>query len=155
MSLLPAIVLVGTLIAIPTRPPISYADTLWLARAVQGEVGVMGEHRAETGSWIVHVALNREASKWFPDNVEWAVRQGFAGAHMVDEPEPWAWDIVEDALFQRQSEDPTGGALFIFGGLDINSCMDWSSHRGSAYRKGWVFSVHMFARWPYIKNCVP
>jgi len=115
----------------------------------------MGERREETGSWIVHVALNRVASPWFPDSVKWVVYKGFAGARVIDEPESWAWDIVENALFQRQSEDPTGGALFIFGGLDINRCIDWSSHRGSAQREGWMFSVHMFAAWPYKKGCIP
>ncbi len=130
-------------------------EKLWLARAVQGEVSVMGEHRDTTAGWIVHVALNRVDSKWFPANIEDVVRQGFAGAHTVDEPEPWAFRAVTSSLLQRTVGDPTNGALFVFGGLDINDCIDWSSHRGSRYREGWVFSVHMLARWPYVEGCVP
>ena len=138
-----------------THRQVSYGETLWLARAVQGEVSVMGEERERTASWVVHVARNREDSRWFPNNIEDVVRQGFAGSHVVQMPEPWAFDVVTTALEQHRTEDPTRGALFIFGGLDLNDCMDWSSWRGSAYREGWVFSVHMFARWPYVDGCTP
>ena len=146
------LILIGMLV---THRQISYGETLWLARAVQGEVGVMGPERENTGAWIVHVALNRVDNKWFPDDIETVVRQGFAGAHVVQMPDPWAFDIVTTALEQRRTEDPTRGALFIFGGLDLNHCMDWSSWRGSRYREGWVFSVHIFARWPYVEGCTP
>lgn len=146
------LVLVGMLV---TYRQVSYDEKLWLARAVQGEVGVMGPERRNAGAWIVHVALNRVDNKWFPDNIGDVVQQGFAGADRVQMPEPWAFDVVTTTLERHRTEDPTNGALFIFGGLDINKCMDWSSHRGSAYREGWVFSVHMFARWPYVDGCVP
>ena len=146
------LILIGMLV---TYRQVSYDETLWLARAVQGEVGVMGGAREMTGSWVVHVILNRVDSKWFPDNIVDVVKQGFAGAHVVSDPEDWVWSIVADAIEQRRTIDPTWGSLFIFGGLDINDCIDWSSHQGSAYRQGWVFSVHMFSRWPYIEGCVP
>ena len=153
--------MIQTLLLISMLVPnsrVSYGEMLWMARAVQGEVSVMGEERERTGTWVVHVALNRTGSRWFPDDLETVIRQGFAGAHVVQMPEAWAFRIVTNALLQRTAEDPedpTNGALFIFGGIDINECMDWSSHRGSAYREGWVFSVHMFARWPYVEGCVP
>lgn len=140
---------------LPVESHVSYTDTLWMARAVQGEVAVMGEAREMTGSWVAHVILNRADSKWFPPDIVSVVKQGFAGAHVVRDPHPWAWDIVKAAIEQRETWDPTYGSLFIIGGLDINDCMDWTSHRGSAYREGWVFSVHMFGRWPYIEGCVP
>jgi len=138
-----------------THRRVSYDEKLWLARAVQGEVGVMGPERERAGNWIVHVALNRVDNKWFSDDLETVIRQGFAGAHVVQMPEAWAFEVVTTALEQHRTEDPTRGALFIFGGIDINDCMNWSSWRGSAYREGWVFSVHMFARWPYVEGCVP
>lgn len=149
---MPTLLLIGLLL-LPSRPQVSYTDRLWLARAVQGEISVMGKERERTGAWVVHVALNRVASPWFPNDTETVIKQGFAGARVVDDPESWAQAIVCQALHQKT--DPTNGALFVFGGLDINECMDWSSHRGSAYREGWVFSVHMFAQWPYVEECVP
>jgi len=148
--------LLSMLAMFPAQPAeVSYDDMLWLARAVQGEVGVMGEHRAETGAWVVHVALNRVPNKWFPGTIEQVVRQGFAGAHVIPHPDPWAWEVAQVAVLQHQVSDPTSGALFIFGSIDINNCIDWSSHTGSAQRDGWLFGVHMFSRWPYIKECEP
>lgn len=150
-----AILTVGLLAVAMATPPIqSDMDKLWLARAVQGEVGVMGPLREETGKWIVHTALNRVSSPWFPGNIQDVVRQGFAGAHVVGFPDEWTLEIVKQALEEhRQGEDPTGGALFVFGGQDLTECMDWSSHRGSLQREGWVFSVHLFAEWPFKDSC--
>ncbi len=125
-----------------------------LAQAVQGEVGAMGEHRQETGTWIVHVALNRVASPWFPDNIVSVVQGGFYGAATIPQPSPWAFDVVDFAVSQRAANhDPTQGALFVLGGLDILSCMDFSKRVGYLKRDGWDFSVHLFSTWPYPQGC--
>lgn len=137
--------------------PLAWYDSqerLWLARAVAGEVGVMGEHREQAGTWIVHVALNRLPNKWFPDDLITVIKQGFNGAHAIDEPPEWAYDVVDLAIQQRaDSEDPTVGSLFLFGGQDIVDCMDFSLRYGMLQREGWVFSVHLFLTWPYPAGC--
>ena len=148
--------IIATTLVIATTPILSETDKLWLARAVQGEVGVMGEHREETGRWVVHVALNRMGNKWFPDDMTRVIKWGFWGAHTIGEPDDWAREIVNTALSEReQGIDPTGGSLFILGGQDLVPCMDWVSHRGSLKREGWMFSTHLFTRWPFSETCKP
>lgn len=131
-------------------------EKLWLARAVAGEVGVMGEHKQEAGTWVVHVALNRVDNDWFPGDIPSVIRQGFFGAqtYVDEDPPAWAYDVVDLALGQRKAgEDPTGGSLFLFGGQDLVDCMDMELERGRLKRDGWVFSVHLFYRWPYPAGC--
>lgn len=162
MKVLELAVLVTVLVF--NREGLSDNDRLWLARAVQGEVGVMGEYRKLTGSWVVHVALNRleakavrEGSPWEAGDLSWLVYNGFFGARReeVSEPEEWAFKIVDDALEQRaESGDVTQGAMYILGGIDINECIDWESHIASVQRPGWLFSVHLFKQFPYVSGCV-
>jgi hypothetical protein len=129
-------------------------ERLWLARAVQGEVSVMGEHRLQAGTWVVHVALSRVDSPWFPGDLVSVVQSGFYGSLVVDTPEPWAYEAVDFALAERAcGVDPTQGSLFVFGGLDVLPCMDFSKRLGMLQREGWDFSVHLFRTWPYPKGC--
>ena len=145
---------VAMLIQAPIEDWEKSQERLWLARAVTGEVSVMGEHREQAGSWVVHVALNRKEHTWFPADLVAVVQQGFAGAHNIDVPPQWAYDIVDAAIEQRaRGEDPTGGSLFILGGLDIIPCMDFSKRYGMLKREGYVFSVHLFTTWPYPDGC--
>jgi hypothetical protein len=130
---------------------------LWLARAVEGECSVMGtDLRRGCGLWITHVALNRVGNRWFPSDTVEVVREGFAGAHVVDQPSSWAIQAAKDAIAAHENgQDPTRGALFAFGGQDLRECTDLTHRTAMMKREGYAFSVHLFTRWPFTEACPP
>jgi len=154
MSKAIALAIVLTLGSSRAAQQVQLDDRYYMAKAVQGEVGVMGDLRLQTGTWIVHVILNRQASRWFPSQIKDVVDQGFYGAATIAEPDPWAYEVVDFALLERSwGLDPTRGALFVFGGIDLLECMDYSLRVGYAEREGTDFSVHVFSTWPYPAGC--
>jgi len=119
-----------------------------MAKAIQGEVGVLSDLKTRAGTWVVHVILNRQDSPWFPDDIQAIVDQGFYGAETILAPSQWAYEAIDLALLERSwGYDPTAGSLFLLGGIDLTPEADLSSRVG--YLEFGPFSVHAFADWPY------
>ena len=121
------------------------ADTLMLARAIQGEgAALFGARRDELARWIAHVAYNYWEKRWWDtpaylaalavflereslgsDEVEmWMVTaQRFHGVALVpeDDLEPWAIRIAHEVMTARRAggEDGARGALFAVSLDDI------------------------------------
>ena len=122
-------------------------DTIWLARAIQGEgAALFGDQRDEVGLWIAHTALNRVHHPWWPEfGVIKVIRSAFHGVENVRNPDPWAIELAKRAL--NREEDVTGGALFMLSGDDLKRA-GWSSDtaiRSFSYRDA---SFHFFRLWP-------
>ena len=120
------------------------ADTLMVARAVQGEgAAAFGERRDEVGQWIVHCALNYWDKRWWDtpeyraiiarrigrDHLDsadvelWMVvaTQYHGTVNVPDDPEPWAIRIAYNEMEARREGAPdlARGARFMLSLDDL------------------------------------
>ena len=108
------------------------ADTLMVARAIQGEeAGQFGDRREELGTWIAHVAYNRYQKEWWqridgvPCTFAERTEHDFHGTALVPEEdvENWAVRIAYAVLEERRAGgiDRANGALFAMSLVDLQN----------------------------------
>ena len=102
--------------------PLFDQDAWMLARTAQGEAEVLGAVGMDCVMWVVH---NRVQSPQFPNSIKEVVtnKGSFGGYWRVKIPRD---DVYEQALeFLRlpksELDDPTSGALFVFGKKDVKN----------------------------------
>ena len=128
------------------------ADTLMVARAIQGEGAAMfGERRDEVARWIAHVAYNRwEQPYWHeidgvPCTFEERVEYDFHGVARVseDDLEPWAIRIAYEVMEARRAggDDLARGALFALS-LDDIIAQGWEDERVRALCVQYIHAPH-------------
>ena len=122
-------------------------DTLYLARAIQGEgAGAFGIDRDALGLWIGHTAMNRlEKGWWDYESMIDVVTGAFHGYVNATEPAPWAIHLARQAI-NRQS-DIADGALFMLSGADLKN-HGWSSETTIQFFKHEGRAMYFFRLWP-------
>lgn len=130
----------------------SLDDELMLARAIQGEgAHLFGAQRDRVGLGIAFVALKRLNAAPQGTTLRDVIEAGLYGWTNVDEPEPWAFALAEQALMSHGGTlpdlDPCPPCMYFLSGDDARALdVDLSTETWSVRSGAW--SLHFFTDWP-------